>query len=157
MVDPADNLLLHEIHAYYGVTSKRPSRREGETGAGHDDPADHGRKESPAEKKARKIGAGQERQVRHPATEVPEASCPFRSRDELEIFHDTLNEIKARKRVPVGFHLEGRFETSETFSTGRMRKGLTVTLEYQIWYPRVLLWCQALELLKTFPIVVQNE
>lgn len=154
VVDPAGHLALDEIHAYHGVTDDRPSE-ESELGQLDDTPEQDN--ESPAAKKARAIGAGQEHQVRHSATEVPENSSPFRSQDELEIFLGTLKEINRRKRIPAGFHLEKHFETTETFSTGRMRKGLTVTLDYEVWYPRVLLWCQELELLKTFSIVVQNQ
>lgn len=154
IIDPSDNLTLEELYTYYGTTYSKLSRRSGESGAGHDDAEEN----EPVEiaRSAKIIGIGQENQVRHPPAMVPRASCPFESMEDIHLFWDALDIIRARKSIPQGFMLDKLYESTETFSTGRCKNGLTVPLDYEVWYPRILLWCQALDLLKQFHLVVKR-
>jgi hypothetical protein len=63
--DTADELDLLTLHQYYGVTRAKPSRKHGETGAGHDDPEEEEDDDPGVEPKeiAKKVGQGQQRQV----------------------------------------------------------------------------------------------
>jgi hypothetical protein len=132
-------------------------RREGESGAGHDDSDEEDEELAQERRCARKIGAGLEHQVRHAPMEVVESSCPFRDDAELRLFAEALDILKSQEVVPAGFNLEATYHPIETFRTGRCRKGISVPLLHEVWFPRVLLWCQALDLLKKFPMVVRGE
>jgi hypothetical protein len=158
--DPADEFDLPTLHKYYGVTRTKPSRREGESGAGHDDSEEEDGEDGDVvgpKKIAKDIRLGQQQQIRHPATDVPDTSSPFHNEIESEVFFTALEEVKAMKRIPDGFGLTDPYEPVETFRTGRARKGLTVSLPHDLWFPRILLWCQALHLLKRFPMAVRGE
>jgi len=124
---------------------------------GHDDSEEEDDQATDGRQRSRKIGEGQERQVRHPPVSIPDNSCPFENDNECNLFFTALDHIKARGVIPVGFGLEKCYESLEVFSTGRSKKGLSVPLDYDVWYPRVLLWCQALDLLKRFGLIVRGE
>ena len=156
-MEPSDHLAPQELHDYYGITASASFRRDGETGAGHDDSDEEDDDVSQERKRALKIGAGQERQVRHAPVEVVKSRCPFHTDNELELFVSALDLIKQQGVVPAGFGLEDPYSSIEKFHTGRSRKGISVALPYKVWYPRVLLWCQALDILKRFPMIVRGE
>jgi hypothetical protein len=65
--------------------------------------------------------------------------------------------IKTRKQVPEGFGLNEHYKSIEKFSTGHCRKRLAVSLDFELWYPCILLWCQSLNLLKRFSLIVQSQ
>lgn len=122
----------------------KPLRREGETGAGHDDSDEEDDEDDELvqeRRRARKIGAGLEHQVRHAPVEVMDSSCPFRDDAELHLFAEALDILKSQGVVPVGFNLESTYHPIETFRTGRCRKGISVPLPHEVWFPRILLWC----------------
>lgn len=155
--DPADELELETLHQHYGVTRAKPSRREGESGAGHDDSEEEDGGDAEPTKIAKRIGRRQQQQIRHPAISVPNVSSPFNNDIETEVFFGALDEVKATKRTPDGFGLADPYDPVETFKTGRARNGLVVHLPYDVWFPRTLLWCQALYLFKRFPMAVRGE
>jgi hypothetical protein len=159
--DAADDLDPSTLHQYYGVTRTKPLRKEGETGAGHDDSEAESEPESEASVKprgiAKKIGRGQQQQVRHPAIDVPNTSCPFNNSIESEVFFTALDQVRTMNRIPAGFGLTDPYEPMETFRTGRAPKGLVIPLPHDVWFPRILLWCQALHLFKRFPMAVRGE
>lgn len=150
--DPADKLDLQTLHEHYGVTRRRPQRREGETGAGHDDSDEEDEEDSQA-RIAQAIGAGQEKQIRHPAIEVPPATNPFMNEIQEQAFFGALDVLQSEGSIPKGFDLDHQYEPTETYTTGRSRKGLRVPLPHAIWYPRILLWCRAITLLKRVSII----
>lgn len=86
-----------------------------------------------------------------------ESSCPFHNDTELRLFAEALDLVREQGIVPASFGLEEPYHSIETFHTGRCRKGISVPLPHEVWYPRVLLWCQALNILKKFPMVVRGE
>ena len=92
------------------------------------------------------IVKGQEVHVRHPPVEAAQCKSPFRSTIELDAFQQALEQTTARDLRPAYLGLDLPYAPSETFYTGRSRKGITVPLPYNIWYPRALLWCRALDL-----------
>ena len=92
------------------------------------------------------IAAGQESQVRHPPVEAARSKSPFQSTLELEAFQQALQQATSKGLRPAYLGLDLPYGPSETFFTGRSRKGITVPLPYDVWYPRILLWCRALDL-----------
>ena len=154
--DPADQLDLQTLHEHYGVTTKRPRRFEGETGAGNDD-SDEEDDELTRSRIARAIGEGQEKQIRHPAVEVPASTNPFMDEvQELSFFH-ALNILQDRNDIPEGFDIDSRtYEPTEFYTTGQSCKGLRIPLPHAIWFPRILLWCRAITLLKRLSILAEE-
>ena len=93
-----------------------------------------------------KISKGQEVHIRHAPVEAAQGKSPFQSTLEFEAFQEALQQAMAKDLRPAYLGLDLPYEPSETFYTGRSRKGITVPLPYDIWYPRVLLWCRAIDL-----------
>ena len=93
-----------------------------------------------------RIAKGQEAHVRHPPVEAASNWSPFRSTVELEAFQLALQQTTSNNLRPAYLGLDLPYEPSETFYTGRSRKGLTVPLPYNIWFPRILLWCRSIDL-----------
>jgi hypothetical protein len=93
-----------------------------------------------------RIAEGQEVHVRHPPVEAARCKSPFRSALELEAFQQALQQSTSKNLHPAYLGLDAPYAPSETFNTGMSRKGITVPLPYEIWYPRILLWCRAIDL-----------
>ena len=93
-----------------------------------------------------KITKGQEVHVRHPPVEAAQSGSPFQSILKLEAFQQALQQATSRDLRPAYLGLDLPYEPSETFYTGRSRKGITVPLPYDVWYPRILVWCRAIDL-----------
>lgn len=93
-----------------------------------------------------KIAKGQEAHIRHPPVEAARCKSPFQSTLELAAFQQALEQSTSQDLRPAYLGLDLAYEPSETFSTGRSRKGITVPLPYDVWYPRILLWCRAVDL-----------
>jgi len=103
---------------------------------------------------ANEISKGQEVHIRHPPVEATRSRSPFRSTLELKAFQQALKQVTSKDLRPAYLGLELSYEPSETFYTGRSRKGITVPLPYDVWYPRILLWCRAIDLvtrIKLYP------
>ena len=94
-----------------------------------------------------KVSKGQEMHVRHPPVEAARSKSPFRTTLELDAFQQALQQVTSADLRPAYLGLDQPYEPSETFYTGRSRKGITVPLPYEIWYPRILLWCRAIDLI----------
>ena len=92
------------------------------------------------------ISKGQEVHVRHSPVEAARSKPPFRTTLQLEAFQQALQQAMSMDLRPAYLGLDLPYEPSETFYTGRSRKGITVPLPYNVWYPRVLVWCQAIDL-----------
>lgn len=93
-----------------------------------------------------KVAKGQEVHVRHPPVEAARSRSPFRSTLELEAFQLALQQTTSNDLRPAYLGLDLPYEPAETFYTGRSKKGLTVPLPYDIWFPRILLWCRSIDL-----------
>ena len=94
----------------------------------------------------KKITEGQEVHIRHPPVEAARCKSPFRSTLELDAFQQALQQCTSKDLCPSYLGLDLPYASSETFHTGRSRKGITVPLPYDVWYPRILLWCRAIDL-----------
>ena len=102
------------------------------------------------------IAMGQEVQVRHPPVEAARCKSPFRSALELEAFEQALQQATSKDMRPAYLGLDLPYAPSETFYTGRSRKGITVPLPYELWYPRILLWCRAIDLVTRIKLYSQS-
>lgn len=153
--DPADEVDLQTLHDHYGVTRRRLTRLESETGAGNDE-GEEEREDEIHARVIRAIGQGQQKQVRHPPVEVPEATNPFMSDIQETAFFRALNLLQDEGQLPEGFDLHGNYEPTEVYKTGRSRKGLKIPLPHSLWFPRIVLWCHAITLLKRLSIIEQE-
>jgi hypothetical protein len=93
-----------------------------------------------------KIAKGQEAHVRHVPVEAARSRSPFRSALELEAFEQALQQATRDDLRPAYLGLDLPYESAETFYTARSKKGLTVPLPHDVWFPRILLWCRSLDL-----------
>ena len=103
---------------------------------------------------ADKITKGQEVHVHHPPAEAAQSGSPFQSILKLEAFQQALQQATSRDLRPAYLGLDLPYKPSEKFYTGRSRKGITVPLPYDVWYPRILVWCRAIDLvthIKLYP------
>lgn len=147
------------LERYYGVDGL--PRRQAETGAGHpDDEQDEEEEdEELSEEEIRaalelRITEDQQANIRHEPIEVPDHRNPFDT-PELELaFWDAVREAEYRAYIPGDMYLtedewdEDGYPVSEEISVGkRNKKTLTVPLPTDLWYPRALSWCIALDAL----------
>jgi hypothetical protein len=94
------------------------------------------------------IARAQRRNIRHEAAEVARSAIPFEGEEEAAAFVVALRDILASVERPAGYRLNDEYETTESFRTGRSSKILVISLPYEIWFPRIVVWCKALDLLK---------
>jgi hypothetical protein len=83
---------------------------------------------------------------------VASNSSPFEDKDDQRVFALALEAALQSEVRPAGFHLNNEYESFETYKTGRSTKPLVIPLPYQVWFPRIIVWCTALDLLKRFPL-----
>lgn len=98
------------------------------------------------------IAGAQKRQIRHDAAEVAMSSTPFLDLDELQAYTLALAQSMRSDEYPAGFGLNEEYESIESYKTGRSSKPLTIPLPHGIWFPRIVVWCKAVDLLKRLSI-----
>jgi hypothetical protein len=98
------------------------------------------------------IARAQGHNVRHEAAEVAQSSTPFNSHDEGVIYVRALRTALSLDEFPVGFNLDEEYQSSESYKTGRSSRPLVIALPYNVWFPRILVWCKALNLLKRLEV-----
>jgi len=101
---------------------------------------------------ARVIAASQKCNIRHDAAGVAESSMPFEDEDEVHAYTLALGTALASSEYPAGFGLNEEYESVESYKTGRSLKPLVIPLPYEVWFPRIIVWCKALDLLKRLPV-----
>ena len=94
------------------------------------------------------IAKAQGRNIRHDAAEVASSQSPFESEDEGEAFAAAFGKALESDSYPDGFNLGGEYEPSESYRTGRSSRPLLIPLPHDVWFPRILVWCKALDTLK---------
>ena len=92
----------------------------------------------------------QQSSIRHDAIDVPIAETPWVSEEEREVFFCRLHDAHQSEDVPGGFslgELNGEpYPDWEPIPGGRRgRREVNIHLPLDVWYPRVLLWSQALQ------------
>lgn len=154
--DECEGINADTLHQFYGVSDPRPPpRRPGQSGAGH--PAEEGASDEDCDNRLDDaIASSQQHHVRHPAVSVPQQDCPLRTQFDRDLFYTSLDIIKRENRIPQDFGLHEEYEAMEYLRHGRRRKEMAVPLPHGIWYPRTLLWCQALDLLVRIPLLTQT-
>ena len=87
---------------------------------------------------------------------------PFDSENTFEIFQLTLQQIQDEAIVPHGYGVthqefqEVGYPTQEILQGGKKgQKEMYITLPREIWLPRPIKWCQALEVM-TSVLVMQD-
>lgn len=94
------------------------------------------------------IAVSQSRNIRHEAAEVAKNSSPFASQDDQYAFALSLSAVLNSEAYPAGFYLNEEYESLESYKTGRSAKPLVIPLPYSVWFPHIIVWCKALDLLK---------
>ena len=98
------------------------------------------------------IAGAQKWQIRHEAAEVAMSSTPFLNVEELHAYTLALAQSIQSHEYPAGFGLNEEYESIESYKTGRSSKPLVIPLPHSIWFPRIVVWCKALDLLKRLSI-----
>lgn len=96
------------------------------------------------------IAKAQRRNIRHEAAEVARSAIPFEDRNEADAFLVALQHTLSSRKRPDGYQLDDEYESSESYKTGRSSTPLVIPLPYDVWFPRIVVWCKALDLLKRF-------
>lgn len=94
----------------------------------------------------RAISEAQKRQIRHEAAKVADSRSPF-NQHELQMFARQLSLDLACHSYPAGYNLNDDYDSIESYVTGRSSRPLVIPLPYEIWFPRVVVWCKALDLM----------
>lgn len=82
-----------------------------------------------------------------------ENSSPFEDNDDQHTFTLALATVlDDPDTYPAGFHLSEEYESFESYKTGRSTKPLVIPLPYDVWFPRIIVWCKALDVLKRFSL-----
>ncbi|RDX48908.1 hypothetical protein OH76DRAFT_1351581 [Lentinus brumalis] len=159
------------LTAHYGTEGPPRLRRSGQTGAGHydEDPTEETvpsssseSDQSAASESDSQLAQDQARHVRHPPIPVPDGNCPF-SDEELEIFLESLLEVRSQGFIPAGYGVgDNEWEDEdygdiETLRRGRGGREDPVTLPFSIWWPRAVEWVQGLELMSQMLIDTEND
>lgn len=98
-----------------------------------------------------RIATEQAPQFLHRAIRVPEHTNPFAATTTLTAFTEALIQVQQLYHMPIGMGIrqeewDGGYPEIATIRSGRRgRKELRVELPHDIWYPRAVQWCQALE------------
>lgn len=95
---------------------------------------------------AKTISDAQKRQIRHEAAKVADSRSPF-DQSELQMFAYQLSLDLASHSYPAGYNLNNEYDSIESYTTGRSLRPLIIPLPYDIWFPRVVVWCKALDLM----------
>jgi hypothetical protein len=139
-VDTVDPALLHR---YYGAAGSRADD------AGDDDAGQILDEDGQSQRDiAGIIANAQLRNVRHEAAEVAKNTSPFGSEEDQYAFILALDVALNSGEYPAGFHLNEEYQSLESYKTGRSTKALVIPLPYNVWFPRIVIWCKALDILK---------
>jgi hypothetical protein len=98
------------------------------------------------------IADAQKRNIRHDAAEVANSATPFENADEMHAYTLSLHSALESDKYPTGFGLNEEYESVESYKTGHSLKPLIIPLLYKVWFPRIVIWCKALDILKCLPI-----
>lgn len=92
-----------------------------------------------------------ESNINHEPVAVPKHSSPFENRPELhQTFIDNLRLLGQAGKLPPGFGLlpdewdEEGYPAVKHIPYGRRDRTKKISLPHDIWYPRAILWGQAL-------------
>lgn len=109
------------------------------------------------------IAAEYEHNFHHRPVKVARHHCPFSSDAELEAFKLALAQIQAEEIVPKGYNLFPEelkqefgldaYPTSHFLRAGKKGKELRISLPEEVWKPRAIHWCQALDLFNHMLVV----
>jgi hypothetical protein len=98
------------------------------------------------------ISRSQKHNIRHEAAAVAASAMPFQNKDEAEAFAEVLEHDLSSDEYPAGYGLNDMYESVETYKTGQSSKLLVIPLPHNVWFPRIIVWCKALDLLKRLPL-----
>jgi hypothetical protein len=92
-----------------------------------------------------------EREIRHVPVKTPRVRSPFNTDEQTEDFFDRLRTTVDNNYIPAGFGFlpgeEGFGDYSPVYQLAvgqKSHKMRRVTLPEEVWYPRFVLWVQAL-------------
>ena len=143
-MDTVDPALLH---CYYGATGLNSGDIDDRGSPGSDEDGESQRDITEI------IADSQLHNIRHKTAEVARNSSPFEDVNDHHAFilalGATLNSLETN---PAGFHLGEEYEMAKSYKTGRSTKLLEIPLPYDIWFPCIVVWCKALDLLKHLPL-----
>jgi hypothetical protein len=167
--DPMANIHPDTINRYYGVDSIEQTRSDGQTGAGHPDDEDIDSEtgdtdvedgsegdESDGDHQWTalqcQIASDQAHNIRHKPVKVARHHNPFATPEAETEFRDILALVVESRTIPGGYGVlvdewEDGYPEREIIKTGLRGKGLEVVLPEEVWFPRAVLWTQALDVM----------
>ncbi|KAJ7261036.1 hypothetical protein C8J57DRAFT_1072144, partial [Mycena rebaudengoi] len=160
--DPLDGIHPDAINRYYGVSGPRRRRHRHQTGAGY--PSDEEESEAESmdaayqpdlrEQLENHIEAHHAENIRHNPVKVARHKSPFTSTEHEAAFLEVLHELLASPGDPPEDYgvLEDEWEEDdypeiEAIRTGTNGKEILVVLPRRDWFPRVVQWARALDLM----------
>jgi hypothetical protein len=160
-VDDYEGVDPEILEHYYGVAGPELHRKEGQTGAGHTE--DDNDIELGLADASRQVEEEQQSNIRHEGVEAPSHMCPFETDIVESIFLETLRRLREQGTVPEGMGIHPSewgndgYPSYEIIRVGRKGKAeLRVALPDEIWRPRALLWCQALDAMTCLQVVLEQ-
>ena len=93
---------------------------------------------------------------------VPDSAAPFDNFEVLQMFNEVLRQVELEDIMPAGYGITPDelaltgYPHEEVIKGGRQgRKEMRITLSVDLWLPRAIRWCQALEVMSTLLIEQQ--
>ncbi|KAK7063405.1 hypothetical protein R3P38DRAFT_3301282 [Favolaschia claudopus] len=160
-LDPLDGIHPDAINRYYGAEGRRLRRSRTATGAGTselgaDEDEDDDVEPSEQEVLENRIGEDIAQNIRHQPVKVARHRSPFKDKELEEHFLDLLTELLSNPEedlLPEGYRViadewdEADYPEVEVFRPGTKGKEITIVLPREDWFPRVVRWVKAVDLL----------
>ncbi|PPQ71999.1 hypothetical protein CVT24_008269 [Panaeolus cyanescens] len=92
--------------------------------------------------------------IHHNPVPVPMPNCPL-PREHLALFRNCVDTVHQQNHLPCGYGVrpeewdDGAYPEIEELPIGRSQRSKVIQLPSHIWYPRAVLWSQALALLQS--------
>ncbi|KZT19148.1 hypothetical protein NEOLEDRAFT_1078428, partial [Neolentinus lepideus HHB14362 ss-1] len=167
--EPLDHIHPDILNRYYGVEGHEQHRHASQTGAGHaededlDDDSEVSDAEDiePEDEFVQEILASQAQNIRHKPIPVPRARSPFDSSAAEDQFMEILTTVSSQGLLPPHYGVlphewdDGAYPEEEVIKFGTRGKQLRVVLPETIWFPRAVLWTQALDIMNR--LVLEEE
>lgn len=170
--DPLDGIHPDAINRYYGVAGAPQTRRHNQTGAGHADSDDSEEEEEEEERQdldaelENRIGEDQAENIRHAPIKVARHQSPFESPEQEQIFFALLQVrlVADKDDLPEDYGIrpdewdnEPHYPEVEVIRPGTRGKELPIILPREDWYPRAIVWAQALDFMSRVVAELDEE
>ncbi|KZT05190.1 uncharacterized protein LAESUDRAFT_656210, partial [Laetiporus sulphureus 93-53] len=164
--DPLANVHPELIDRYHGTFGSIQQRCTGQTDAEHPDDEDGFDddmldeqdeaivdEDAITEELENHVADSQESNIRHAPIKVVQRTNPFNSQDAENLFYEIFAEVQQANIIPQDYGVllyewsDHSHPQTEQLKVGKRGKYIDIAVPEDIWFPRAILWIQALDTL----------